>query len=422
MAESPGVFSPDAFATASPAVPDEELKRVHHGGIAAERSNGAYGEQLPNTAVLQTEFCEHYLQPFDQDIAGVEAEICEWLQDGRTSIVIPMKEDGPKIRPLLGTLTKLMPSGMITVVDNLSDDDALNCVLGFPGVRLIFADDVHEAIRWDLLLEVLNLKKRPAGKGVAVLCGYLCEHARWKANGVKPLAITQHDAEIALYEKYQALRYLTWARMQRPNAHYLKIAKTGRGNEVCMAARSMLPVIANLVDRSTGGESAVGKRARDLFRKLVPHKWMLTGEFQLDWDLAMSRLFATGYLEETLTSICAEDFGDQCGKHTVHVANPNPRLDAPNDHRKEAVMQQQIGNFVTAMAGQKPTNEWTLADIAEFNRTVMDDPIVMGWIPPNDNAVVAEVLSNDRIIPSVGMLVDGGFVDLDRLVTLVTKK
>ena len=153
--------------------------------------------------------------------------------------------------------------------------------------------------------------------------------------------------------------------------------------------------------------------------RLGRHKWMLTGEFALRWELAMDRPFATGYLEETLTSLFSEDYCAQwCpeGDGVVQVANPNPRLDAANDERKEAIMQQQISNFILSVAlGETlPIDQWGIETIKRLNHTIMADPIVMGWIPLDEGSVKAEVAPNNRLIPSITMLDRAKLIDWEK--------
>ena len=48
-----------------------------------------------------------------------------------------------------------------------------------------------------------------------------------------------------------------------------------------------------------------------------------------------------------------------------------------------------------------------------------DPPMVMGWIPPNEGPVAAEIVRNDRIIPSVTMLDKAGLIDWGKAEHLV---
>ena len=146
--------------------------------------------------------------------------------------------------------------------------------------------------------------------------------------------------------------------------------------------------------------------------KLGPHKWMLTGEFMLQWSLAMERPFATGYLEETLISTFAEDIGAVIGRSTVQVANSHPRLDAANTEEKETLMQDQISSFIMELAHEcLPTNRWTLEDIARLNHERMSLPQKSVRIPDDDGPVQYKEVENNRILPSIAMLREGEFIN-----------
>jgi hypothetical protein len=362
--------------------------------------------------VLQQRLSQHYFGPPTEaqvQIAGRK------IRNTQFGIVIPMRERGPKIQPVLEVLTEQVSPESIVVVNDSSDDDALNCVRKFEGVRLVFRDDVLNAIDWSRLLPVLNLKERPVGKGVAVLAGYLVHYAlHRKGAGTKWLF--QNDSEIAEYRRYQCLQHLVAGLTAHPECLAVKTAKFGRTNERSMCMRSAMGLLAELPHVPP----FVAVRAQQIFG-LTSDKWVQTGEFALQWELAMSRPFATGYLEESLTALFCDDFFAKEGKgYTLKVANPNPRLDGANDDRKEAIMQQQVSNFWLAMAFfGKSLADWTVEDIQGLNHGIMAKNITMAWIPPNDGPCQAEVVRNDRFFPSVKQLVEGGFVDLDALRKLV---
>ena len=394
-------------------VPDEELKR--NMGLDRDRCDGAYSETF-DTRSLQERLSQDYVEPTDENLRDAHDQIVSFLHDNRCMLVVPMRERGPVIEPMLRHVVGLMSPQNIIVVNDNSDDPAIQAVSRY-GARLIHRDDWLNMLDWPRLLDILNLTERPTrGKGVAVLAGYLYLHFWVQQTGIQPGMLLQHDAEIAEYARYRGVEHLIWGLLQRPNASYVKMAKSGRGNERCMAARSSLPVLAasqNVAPKSR-------QRAQDLFDKLVKHKWMLTGEFGMGFELAMQRYFATGYLEETCMSIQLEDWAAQHGRVTAQVGNPNPRLDGANDDRKEAIMQQQISNFLGQMALDAPLfTEWTIETIRCLNHGVMSSPVKMGWVAPNDGPVVAEMLPNDRIIPSVTQLFGAGLVDCDAAMRLL---
>lgn len=408
------------------AIHDDELKRLIGSGIDPDRVAQAYERTNGGLESLQARLASGYLMPKEIDLAGHRDAIQHLLWDGKVAIIVPMRERGPVIRPLLTTLaSQRLPSRTILVVNDGSDDDALNEVRqhGENGVHLAFRDDILDVLNWERLLPVLNLEERPRGKGVAVLAGYLYWYLLTDGYlGQRPDWIGQTDSEIAEFHRYLCWNHLGYGMVTMPNAQYVKMAKFGRTNERCMAARWMLFVLAS----SDRVDPSIRGRAEEICYRLGRHKWMLTGEFALRWKLAVNRPFATGYLEETVTSLFAEDY---CARHypgtdaIVQVGNPNPRLDAANDDRKESLMQQQISNFLLTIAleGVPPVDQWDVETITRLNHTVMAKPLVMGWIPPNEGPVVAEAIRNDRIIPSITMLDRAGLIDWRKAEHLIAR-
>ena len=393
---------------------DDDLKRTF--GLDADRVGQAY-VNANGLDGLQVHLNSGYLMPCEIELRARQEDIKAFLQSGKLRIVVPMRERGPVIRPLLATLVggQQVAPGNILVVDDGSDDDALNEVRRYgKDVRLVFRDDILDVLDWPRLLQILNLTGRPRGKGVSVLAAYLDLYFAAKYLGRNPTWIGQNDAEIAEFHRYRCWEHLGFGVVTQPDAKYVKTAKFGRTNERCMTARWMLLILA----QAENVAPEIRKRAGEIAWRLGGHKWMLTGEFALRWELAMSRPFATGYLEETLISLFVEDrfARPPMVNAVIQVGNPNPRLDAANDDRKESLMQQQISNFLlmAALEGVLPVDQWDVETIARLNRTAMAKPLVMGWIPPNEGPVVAEAVRNDRIIPSVTQLDKAGLIDWEK--------
>jgi hypothetical protein len=394
---------------------DEKLKRLM--GADSARSDEAYHPAHTNAGMddMQSHFARNYLMPSEKDVS--DGRVKDFLRNGDVAMIIPMRERGPVTRPLLGVASQLMPVGNIYVIDDGSDIDACEEVRRH-GAQLVAATEILDLIDWKRLLPILALDKRPSGKGVAVMAGYMLLYLLVERAGKEVAWICQHDSEIAEYSTYRGLEYLAWGALQKRNAHYVKMAKTGRGNESCMTARSIMRNLARLPQNPS-----VQKRLGDLFVRLAPHKWMLTGEFMMRWSLAMQRPFATGYLEETLISAFAEDVGAVTGQHTVQVANSNPRLDAANTARKEALMQDQISGFLMELGYEiLPVNRWALEDIARLNHERMSMPEDVAWIPDDDGPVRYEEVDNNRILPSIAMLSEGEFIESDKAASFLEDK
>lgn len=365
---------------------------------------------------LQQIFSTDYFQPSHADIEMYADRAKRFLQSGNLAMVIPAKENRPVGESLLSHVTRLLPAQYITIIDGGSEGRALDAAKKYE-VRVLSADTILDTVDWDRLFPIMGLDKKPYGshrtdgKGVAVLAGYLFQYAlaRYGKNPVQPRWICQHDIELAEYEKYRGVEYLLYGLFQQPLARYVKMAQTGRDNERCMAIRAALGGIANLPYFAP----TIRKYADELFERLTGDKWMLTGEFMLTWEVAMSRPFATGFLEETLIALLVDS--------PVRVDNPNPRSDEENPQQKESKMQQEIIHFILAVTfGEHRINAWNTDDIARFNEEVLSHPLRMGWIPKHRGPVTAEVFKQNRIIPSVTTLVRGDFINETKLEELVS--
>lgn len=96
---------------------------------------------------------------------------------------------------------------------------------------------------------------------------------------------------------------------------------------------------------------------------------MVSGAFALRYELAMSRPFATGYLEEVLTCAFVEDVGHEKKRKTIQIANPNPCYEGSNDFHKEWIILQGVSNFLFLLAIiGKPVNKWSVKDIRKINK------------------------------------------------------
>src|SRR3989338_11490227 len=107
------------------AIKDDELK-VILGVVDPLRVQEAY--QNVNGLLagdLQTHLNSGYLQPNAEDLRVQEERINSFLQSGKLAIVVPMRERGAVIRPLLNTLIKErhVALGTILVVNDGSDKE-----------------------------------------------------------------------------------------------------------------------------------------------------------------------------------------------------------------------------------------------------------------------------------------------------------
>ena len=288
----------------------------------------------------------------------------------------------------------------------------------YPGVVIVDKEEILQVLDWEALQKTISSPNMPRGKGIAVLAGYLYVYISNKLHSQKTKWIFQHDAEIIETNTLTNFDYLVWTLIaSQQNPFHIKIAKGGRNNEATMVARSLLLSLLNLPD--TPANNQIKLRAVDLFKKLTPLKWMLTGQFLLDGDLAMQRPFASGYLEETLLSVFVKDIASH---RTLQVSNPYPCIDNDNDKYKEDRMMQIISNFIFMLACfHKPASKWTIDDIRLFNNKFMADKAVFGFIPPGDEPVKICRSDNNLVIPSVVMMDKKGIIDWDKVDHFVNK-
>jgi hypothetical protein len=372
---------------------------------------------------LNRSAAEQYYEPSAEQMAGAAGQIRQVLAGGEACLVIPMKERGPVVRPLLKYLQG-QSAARVCVVNDRSDRKAVETAKSYP-VKMVEKDDLLDLIDWERLLPVLNLEKRPLGKGMTVLAGYLTHFLFTEfISGQKPRWLLQHDSELVIRNEHNNLDYLLWCALNSrekaagaEKVNHIKVAKYGRANETVMAARSSLLTLKKLpgVQGLDGVMAEIQNRAEDLFEKLSPLKWMLSGQFALSYDLAMDRPLASGYLEETLLSTYVQDRNQGSGEKLAQVVNPYPCPGGESANCKEYTMFQQIINFLFYLAYfRKPVNQWTLEDIAEFNRRYLSEPELMALIPENDNPVYYQRVQPDRILPPVNSMARLGLLDLQK--------
>lgn len=364
---------------------------------------------------LAKKFSENYFSIKNKEIRKNITSIFQILKEGKVDVIVPMKEKDGTIKNFLDYATKRMPPSSILIVNDRSSKKSLNTVRKFKNVILVDKDKILETIKWDKLLPLLNLSQKPKGKGVAVFAGYLFWYFLSKLNLKNTQWIFQTDADIKNHRQFKPLEYLAWGIVKNPGSIHIKMAKGGRNNEPNMAVRCAVAVLEDL-EQITENEiiKEIGKRAGQLFENLAKYKWILSGTFALSTKIASDRPFATGYLDETLVCAFVEDVAKKKNSFSVQVSNPNPCFDKENSFEKENIIVQMTANFIITLAlARKPISEWTLEDIAWINKNLMSKPRKITLIPPkgNEGPVMAKVVGNERIIPSLKMLEAGGFID-----------
>ncbi len=394
-----------------------------HEVYSQQRATTAYqNEDSDWTESAQVDAGRHHYLPTEDEVDS--AEVMRYIRAGNLKLVVPMHEQHPVSRPMLQTLVNLCHVNPrdILIVDDRSHISATEDVRTF-GVPCINKASVLECLNWEELDKILHRgEHRLCGKGMAVLAGYLAYYAQAQKSGKTPTWLVQHDSEIRSYRDYRGLQYLAAGILRDKDCGYVKMSKTGRGNERCMQVRSLYEHLAFMPSLAQHAR----ERAQQLFLPMVKHRWMLTGEFGLRWNLAMARPFSSHLLEETLTSAYCEDyFSSSAGAnlHTVQVANPYPRDDGRNPEHKEAKMQGQINRFLLTLLEFGPVHTWGLEDIEKINGMFLSRPVRMARILEAEEGandpVKIEQFRDDRILPSVKTMVEEGLVNLDKLLQIV---
>jgi hypothetical protein len=365
--------------------------------------------------VLQEKCNAFYLSPSKEEFAVKKEKINRALRG--SALIIPMKEEEPVINPLLSAVVRQFKNKNIVVVNDRSSREALLPLADYKKISTVDCENVLEVLNQKKLLEILGTDHMPHGKGVAVLAGYLTQYIVNRYEKNNPKWIIQHDAEVSNYAEHKGVDYLGFGISEAENdVHHVKTAKSGRNNEGIMMSRSSLLSLRHLSSTNPHTRK-IKKRAEQLFSRLVSLKWMVSGAFALRYELAMSRPFATGYLEEVLTCAFVEDVGHEKKRKTVQVANPNPCYEGNNDFQKEWIILQGVSNFLFLLAViGKPVNKWSVKDIRKINKKIMSDKKEMGVIPPegDERPVQIKTVPDERIIPSIKDLDKEGIINWKR--------
>lgn len=354
-----------------------------------------------------------YLVPEAVDLA--RCGVRQFLGSGRAAVVIPMREVEPTVAEILSVLRRQMPAESIIVVDDGSSATACEAVRR-AGARLVTKESVFELLDLERLLPAIRVPVIPTGKGSAVLAGYLYLYLRQQCTGRAIDWVIQHDADVVGYAEAPGIDYLGYGILQGAAARHIKLAQSDRDNEPSMNARSLLCALYMLL-RVCPGEvmQQIAARAEQLFCRLAPLKWMLSGQFALEAACAFGRPFGSGYVEETLVSAYAADLAAACGGQTVQVALARPYVDGVDDGVKVAAIMQLVSNFLMALAlFRKPVHIWRLSDIARFNSLHAGRrPVAL--IPSGTEPVLVRVLPSEYVLPSVAMLDRTGYLRRERV-------
>jgi len=386
--------------------------------VESTRSAGAY--EAAKNGALQQLLDARYLQPSEADVTEGAAQRLErwksrlWAMVPMAEVEVGVKGEVPvAVEGMARYLSRRIDRGRFFVINAGSHEQNVAAARN-GGAVVVEQDAVFDAVNWEKLLPVIGRDKRPMGrqgKGFTVLAGHLILAAlglNWNE------FVFQTDAEVADYERYNALDRLLLCLDREPKLCHLKMAKFGRNNETTMAARTMLQNFFRLP--LPWIPENVRKFARDVFEATAADKWMLTGEWLSAGPMVLERPLATGYGEETLQAVWSVHAPDCRAKRIRYVANPHARADGENAPRKEDLMMASLSAFLQALVlNGTPPCIWTPADFTRFNREVMSQLGTIPVIGQDNGPVQVHEIKPEGIIPSVGTLIRNRWVDLEKV-------
>ena len=312
--------------------------------------------------------------------------------------------------------TRLFPEHILFLDGGSCSENVAAASAG--GATVLNQDRIFNAVDWGRLLPALNLTSRPmgrSGQGFNIFAG----HIALAALGLSSADIVfQCDADICQIDELVPLERLLVAHLRDPDVKHAKLAQPGRNNEMIMAARSMQQLWYKL--NLPWIPDDVKNLGNTIFMGLAPDKWMTCGLYTASGEIALSRPFASGYLDATtqaLWSVAAP----QCGMHSVRHVECNQRcLDAENTDTKEMLILNSVSLFIQSivMQGIAP-HLWDRESIAHINRTIMPELGNIPIIGDREGPVSIKAIAQDRLIPSVNQLCQAGVVNLDNVKHIV---
>lgn len=375
----------------------------------AVRSRSAYDVLDPPA---KAHFEARYVVPSETTLAAAATAIRE--VNARIWAIVPMAEQQPElamtVKQAARYLSARLPAGRVLFLDGGSCPENVAAARA-GGAMVVKQDQIFDAVDWNELLPLLNLRRRPvgrAGQGFNVFAAHLTLAALGVREGD---LVLQCDADVENYEELAPLERLIPACSQTESVRHAKLAQPGRNNEITMVARTTQQLFHIL--ELPWVPPAVKQLSRKVFQALAPDKWLTCGIYVITGAIALSRPFASGYLDATTQALWTVE-APACGWRDVRfVECPVSCRDAKNTTTKDTLMLSSIALYLQSivMCGKAP-DRWSFSDIAELNRDVMPRLCDIPEIGDADGPVVLHRIQQDRIIPPVRALCEAGLIDL----------
>ncbi|WP_394828059.1 hypothetical protein [Pendulispora albinea] len=343
------------------------------------------------------------------------------LERDRLWAIVPMAERQPELAETItraaSYLSRRLPRGRVLFLDGGSCSE--NVAAARAGGAIVLAQDaIFDAMDWERLLPILNLRRRPVGRsgqGFNVFAAHVALHAL----GVRDDDIVfQCDADVQNYEELAPMERLLAAWSLEKSARHVKLAQPGRNNEMTMVAVAMQQLFSCL--ELPWIPPAVKQLGHDVFMALAPDKWLTCGLYLVTGAIVRSRPFASGYLDATVQAVWAAG-APECGWRNVrYVECPVRCRDSINTATKETLILSMVALYLQSMVmhGVAP-HAWTTDHILRLNRNMMPK---LGDIPEIGDAagpVAIHRIDPDRLIPSVSALGEEGILDVARVAEIV---
>lgn len=293
----------------------------------------------------------------------------------------------------------------------------------YPDVTFGLQDEVLSCINWKRVAVLFNVPltkehlPEAQAKGLTLLALALIAEAR---NDLQEGYVAFHDTDIINPREYLGLEYLTiplWASEMGLDASNLLstyVARTGSG-------RNNQPIHSalNALVAEPGGETR--RMARELALNVSLAPWPITGERIIRADIVRRLPWTNDMtIESQINVMLAGESVSRSAFTTAHAISPYPKLECADvtvdrewrmmnycAHHHRVVIEH--CNTIHKVLG-----DWSIEDIKGFNEQT-STRIIPGIIT-NDAGATGSIAYATRppyMLPSVGMLVELGLVDVN---------
>ncbi len=389
---------------------EERLKALVFEGVAQERSDKAFNHlnsHLNDT--LRQLLHKDVFQPSTEDVLANDSKTEVYRQQGRVKVLIPMRELEANIAPVIGDiideLSDYIGAENIFISDNGLHEKVRDSIIA-RGITLISVEKMKERFDFPKLLEILALKELNYGLGFSMMSGlaYLAVEQRIQPDDW----LVKFDGDITNFKQCLLPQYLLHPLAIEPNREwdYLKIAKVGRNNETVIAGINSLTSYFRSKIESSWGLAPQVQVAWEIYEACIRQIWILSGQYGIRWKHLYEQLAATNYCDPLLSSA-------QLGwRNFAQIINSHPLLDMPNTKQKEDCMISLFVQFINTLVvfGKSIRDEWSIEDIARFNRDFAQHQNAVVWIPEEPEPMRLENIEPDRLMPSLKMLIQEGLL------------